>query len=148
MRVLTRLCVRSPGSDVPCRLIARYYPFHYAPCASDAVDLKSINVKFSLGKPFLPFQQLLAVLPAASCKHLPKPYHWLFTEKSSPILDFYPTDFEVDFEGKRSDWEVGEGQRLAAPLARNTCLGAHLRQRLTPAGTPTAAAGCDPDQLY
>lgn len=85
---------------------SRYYPFHYAPCASDIVDIESIQVNFKLGKPFLPFQQLLGVLPAASCKHLPKPYHWLFTDPKSPILDFYPQDFECDFEGKRADYEA------------------------------------------
>uniref|UniRef100_A0A061R927 5'-3' exoribonuclease 1 n=1 Tax=Tetraselmis sp. GSL018 TaxID=582737 RepID=A0A061R927_9CHLO len=83
-----------------------FYPFHYAPCASDASDLGSVRVKFSLGKPFLPFQQLLGVLPRSGYKHLPKPYHWLFNDPSSPIIDFYPTQFEVDYEGKRADWEA------------------------------------------
>ena len=27
------------------------------------------------------------------------------TEASSPIIDFYPVDFETDLEGKRADWE-------------------------------------------
>lgn len=27
------------------------------------------------------------------------------TERSSPIYDFYPVSFDVDMEGKRSDWE-------------------------------------------
>lgn len=51
-----------------------FYPYHYAPMASDLVDLGSVNVEFSLGQPFLPYQQLLAVLPAASAKLLPAPY--------------------------------------------------------------------------
>jgi len=83
-----------------------FYPFHYAPCASDVCSLDAIEVQFTVGKPFLPFQQLLGVLPAASRKHLPKAYHWLFIDKTSPILDFYPTDFPVDFEGKRADYEA------------------------------------------
>ena len=27
------------------------------------------------------------------------------TESSSPIADFYPTEFRVDQEGKRNEWE-------------------------------------------
>ena len=27
------------------------------------------------------------------------------TDANSPIHDFYPTDFRVDMEGKRNDWE-------------------------------------------
>lgn len=29
----------------------------------------------------------------------------LMTEPSSPISDFYPTEFVIDSEGKRADWE-------------------------------------------
>lgn len=41
---------------------------------SDMDGLADIRVRFTPGKPFLPFQQLLAVLPAASCRLLPKPF--------------------------------------------------------------------------
>lgn len=37
-------------------------------------NLADVRVTFTPGKPFLPFQQLLAVLPAASCRLLPKPF--------------------------------------------------------------------------
>lgn len=36
--------------------------------------LADVRVRFTPGAPFLPFQQLLAVLPAASCRLLPKPF--------------------------------------------------------------------------
>jgi 5'-3' exonuclease len=44
-----------------------YYPYHYAPFASDFpdVDLKGFSVHFELGKPFQPLEQLMGVLPAA-----------------------------------------------------------------------------------
>ena len=43
------------------------------------------------------------------------------TDANSPIHDFYPTDFSVDLEGKRNDWEgvvlipfIDEARLLAA----------------------------------
>lgn len=135
-----------------------YAPFHHmAPHPplsrrTDLVALPSINVSFTLGKPFLPYEQLLAVQPSSrwgrggrvahraavpsnlpcmdrrvrhmcaqvphACKAslprcppplprsyrvLPEPYRHLMCDPSSPIIDFYPTDFQVDMEGKR-EW--------------------------------------------
>ncbi len=51
-----------------------FYPHHYAPMTSDMVNISDFKVEFEYGKPFLPFQQLLSVLPSASCKLLPAPY--------------------------------------------------------------------------
>ncbi|GLC57430.1 hypothetical protein PLESTB_001223500 [Pleodorina starrii] len=82
-----------------------YYPYHYAPMASDMVNLDVIQVAFAQGSPFRPFEQLLAVLPAASSKLLPPPFRVLMMDPESPIIDFYPASFEVDMEGKRADWE-------------------------------------------
>jgi 5'-3' exonuclease len=52
-----------------------YFPHHYAPMMSDLVDLESVQLDFSMGRPFRPFEQLLAVLPPASMKHLPEAFH-------------------------------------------------------------------------
>lgn len=41
---------------------------------SDIRHFSSLEIKFELGTPFLPFEQLLAVLPAASRQLLPKPF--------------------------------------------------------------------------
>ena len=41
---------------------------------SDMVVIQEFEVAFQLGHPFLPFQQLLGVLPSASFKLLPEPY--------------------------------------------------------------------------
>lgn len=54
--------------------INRFYPHHYAPYISDVKDFSNMQINFELAKPFLPFQQLMAVLPAASKELLPAPY--------------------------------------------------------------------------
>lgn len=59
-----------------------------------------------MGRPFLPFQQLLAVLPAASREHLPCAYHKLMTQATSKVIDYYPADFATDLNGKKQDWEA------------------------------------------
>ncbi|KAI8086297.1 XRN 5'-3' exonuclease N-terminus-domain-containing protein [Halteromyces radiatus] len=82
-----------------------YYPYHYAPMASDFVDIDRYDIKFDLSAPFKPFEQLMGVLPAASRKHIPEPFHHLMTDDDSPIIDFYPTDFEVDMDGKKWEWQ-------------------------------------------
>ncbi|XP_018800269.1 PREDICTED: 5'-3' exoribonuclease 1 [Bactrocera latifrons] len=83
-----------------------YYPHHYAPFISDLKNFKDYKIKFNLGEPFLPFEQLLAVLPAASKDLLPAAYRELMTSTSSELLEFYPKDFETDLNGKKHEWEA------------------------------------------
>lgn len=54
--------------------LSRYYPYHYAPFLSDIKNVSELKLTFDLEKPFMPFQQLLAVLPAASMELLPEAY--------------------------------------------------------------------------
>ncbi|MQM20026.1 hypothetical protein Taro_053041 [Colocasia esculenta] len=68
----------------------RFYPFHYAPFASDIKVLNCSSVKFTLGAPFKPFQLLMAVLPPRSAHALPKAFQQLMTDPLSGLKKFYP----------------------------------------------------------
>lgn len=37
--------------------------------------------------------------------HIPAVFHDLMTTKGSPIIDFYPTTFQIDMNGKRMAWQ-------------------------------------------
>lgn len=52
----------------------RFYPEHYAPFVSDVHGIADFEPTFEMGKAFLPFEQLMAVLPPASRSHVPPAY--------------------------------------------------------------------------
>jgi 5'-3' exoribonuclease 1 len=82
-----------------------YYPHHYAPLASDLLDLAGMDIRFDRGRPFTPMMQLLNVLPPQSGPFLPSPYRELMVSEGSPLRQYYPADFETDRNGKQNTWE-------------------------------------------
>jgi len=83
-----------------------YFPYHYAPFASDFVNIGDLGTSFDKGtKPFCPMEQLMSVFPAASKQFLPPSWQTLMDDPDSPIIDFYPVDFKVDLNGKRYAWQ-------------------------------------------
>ncbi|XP_040920788.1 5'-3' exoribonuclease 2 [Toxotes jaculatrix] len=101
-----------------------YFPFHYAPFASDFKDIKAMFTEFEKGtKPFKPLEQLMGVFPAASGNFLPQTWRNLMTSPVSSIIDFYPDDFAIDLNGKKYAWQgvallpFVDERRLRAALA-------------------------------
>lgn len=101
-----------------------YYPYHFSPFAADFTDIASMDIRFDKGTPFRPFEQLMGVLPAASRTNLPAPFQKLMTDEESEILDFYPTEFQIDMNGKKMAWQgvallpFIDEERLLAAMAR------------------------------
>jgi 5'-3' exonuclease len=82
-----------------------FYPYLYAPLASDLRNLAGCSTEFERGAPFTPLLQLLSVLPPQSGQFLPPPYEQVMTSTGSPLTEFYPADFSVDANGKHNAWE-------------------------------------------
>ncbi|UKZ57681.1 hypothetical protein TrVGV298_011541 [Trichoderma virens] len=83
-----------------------FYAYHYAPLTSDVTKGLGADLNFKKGQPFKPYEQLMGVLPDRSKKIVPTVYHDLMTNPNSPIIDFYPRDFELDMNGKKMEWEA------------------------------------------
>lgn len=101
-----------------------YFPFHYAPFASDFKDIKGMFTEFEKEtKPFKPLEQLMGVFPAASGNFLPSTWRNLMSSPDSSIIDFYPDDFAIDLNGKKYAWQgvallpFVDERRLRAALA-------------------------------
>ncbi|KPM35210.1 5'-3' exoribonuclease 1 [Neonectria ditissima] len=106
-----------------------FYRYHYAPLISDVVRGVGADLNFQIGQPFKPYEQLMGVLPDRSKKIVPTVYHDLMTNPESPIIDFYPRDFELDMNGKKMDWEavvkipfIDEKRLLSAMATKNDLL--------------------------
>lgn len=82
-----------------------FFPYHYAPFASDFRNIEQVVVKFDgKAQPFHPLEQLMSVFPAASSGNLPPTWRKMMIEPESPIIDFYPSSFRIDLNGKKAAW--------------------------------------------
>ncbi|KAG5652989.1 hypothetical protein H0H81_002814 [Sphagnurus paluster] len=113
-----------------------FYDYHYAPRISDLRGVDRMAFEFELGRPFKPYEQLMGVLPVASKDHIPLAYQDLMYDPNSPILDFYPLEFEQDLNGKKQDWEaivkipfIEEARLLKAMASREHRLTPEEKQR-------------------
>ncbi|MFH4973448.1 hypothetical protein AB6A40_000157 [Gnathostoma spinigerum] len=132
-----------------------YYPHHYAPYVSDLRNFSELKIEFELSEPFHPFEQLLAVLPAASAGCLPVPFQHLMKDESSPIIDFYPEKFSTDLNGKKNDWEavvlipfIDENRLLTAMADCEPQLTDEERQRNSYGPHLLFTSGAEPSTLY
>ena len=113
-----------------------FYQYHYSPMISDVSKGLRADMDFTLGQPFHPYEQLMGVLPDRSKKIVPEVYHELMTSKDSPIIDFYPRDFELDMNGKKMEWEavvkipfIEEKRLLGAMTPKNQLLSEDEKRR-------------------
>lgn len=83
------------------------YPYHYAPFAFHLCQhVQSFKMPaHTTTIPYLPFQQLLFVLPPRSARLLPEPLNKLLTDEDSALKPFCPEKLIIDLAGKRNDWE-------------------------------------------
>jgi 5'-3' exonuclease len=98
-----------------------YFPYLYSPLSTDIVNIREFysddddaeinnegfaTFKFKQSEPFPSLAQLLSVLPPQSAGLLPKALGELMTHPSSPIGEYYPSEFTTDANGKRQTWEA------------------------------------------
>ena len=82
------------------------YPYHYsAPLVFVLDEVKEHEPHFELGAPFPPFLQQLLILPPQSAKWMASAFQSL-PFPPSPIARFYPTEFEVDRNGRKNEWQA------------------------------------------
>jgi 5'-3' exonuclease len=104
-----------------------YFPYLYAPFLSDFESVMT-NYKcprFDTHSHVPPFLQLMVVLPCSSADLLPDELSTLMTSTTSPLVSYYPKDFEVDMAGKKQDWE---GIVLLPPISIDDFIECYKRE--------------------
>jgi 5'-3' exoribonuclease 2 len=85
-----------------------FYPYDHPPFLTDINNFKyNFNdIKFTLGEPMSPFEQLLTVLPKQSSYLLPEILQKIMLNCNSSLAHLYPSNFELDMIGKKKYWMV------------------------------------------
>ncbi len=83
-----------------------YYPFDHAPFLNDMARNKFDfnSVKFKIGEPLTPCEQLLIVLPKETSYLVPKLFRKIMTNINGSASHLYPDKFELDMIGKKKYW--------------------------------------------
>lgn len=90
-----------------------YYPYHHAPTINHLYDFafnkdcgneKWKTVRLHKSPPYRPFEQLMFILPQDSKHLLPDSYQTLFSS-TSPIIQYYPEEYQFDTIYRRFFWQ-------------------------------------------
>ena len=63
------------------------------------------DIKFKLGEPLKPVEQLLCVLPSKSNYLVSNDVKKLMTDDKSPLIHLFPQEFEIDLLYKNKYWQ-------------------------------------------
>jgi 5'-3' exonuclease len=87
-----------------------YYPYDATPLLTDLLkhlrQQTDIQQVYEETKPLHPYHQLMMILPPQSAHLLPLKYRQYMLSSSSPLIHYYPVDFEFDYYGKRYLYEA------------------------------------------
>lgn len=78
------------------------YPYHHAPLVAH-LTVRAEYMPFEENIAYEPFRQLMCVIPPSSVGVLPECLHVIYDNPDTKV--FYPEVFEMDYEGKRYDWQ-------------------------------------------
>jgi 5'-3' exonuclease len=76
--------------------------FHYIEINKEQIN----QVSFVNDQPIKPYHQLMMILPPQSANLLPLPFRSYMLSDYSPLIHYYPVDFELDYYGKQFRWET------------------------------------------
>ena len=83
-----------------------YFPYDHPPFLQD-ISKHKVNfedIKFTLGEPLSPFEQLLCVLPKESSYLVPDCLQKVMLNVNSSLAHLYPSHFNQDFINKKQYW--------------------------------------------
>jgi len=101
-------------------------------CGYIEENSESINqVSFTHNYPVKPYHQLMMILPPQSANLLPVQFRPYMLSDQSPLIHYYPIDFELDYYGKQFRWETHPKIPFIDPQELPQYLN-HIENQLTP----------------